>query len=53
MDKDNKKVVYYVLGAVALATGVYLVANKELVKNGWFWVKNLINLNNKKQEDGE
>lgn len=47
--KKDFKVGYYVLGAVALATGIYLVANKEAVKNGWFWVKNLINKKDKKQ----
>lgn len=51
MISDKKKVVYYLLGTVALVTGVYMIANKDEVKRGFEWLKNSIKLNNKSKEN--
>jgi hypothetical protein len=45
-DKD-KKVVYYVLGIAALATGVYFLSSNEQVKAQFNWLKNIFNVKKK------
>jgi hypothetical protein len=53
MISDKKKAVYYVLGAAALITGVYVLANKEEVKRGLEWIKNSVKLKTKKDKNEE
>lgn len=51
MIESKKKVVYYVLGSAALITGIYFLANKDDVKRGFEWIKNMVKLN-KKEKNG-
>lgn len=51
MNSGKGKVVYYVLGLTALATGIYVLANKDDVKRGFDWVKNLVKFKSKNKED--
>jgi hypothetical protein len=51
MSKENKNVIYYVLGFTALATGIYYLSSKDEVKNYFSYLKNLIKLNKKDKND--
>lgn len=51
MSSGKGKVVYYVLGLTALATGIYVLANKDDVKRGFDWFKNLVRLKPKNKQD--
>lgn len=39
---NNKKVIYYVLGVTALATGMYFLSNKDEVKRYLDYLKGLV-----------
>lgn len=51
MISDRKKVVYYVLGTIALVSGIYMIANKDEVKRAFEWLKNSIKLNKVKKDE--
>jgi hypothetical protein len=53
MISDKKKVVYYILGTIALVSGIYMIADKDEVKRGLEWIKNSIKVNNKSKDNGK
>ena len=53
MSSSKGKVVYYVLGVTALATGIYFFADKDDVKRGFDWFKGLIKSKSKTDEQSK
>jgi hypothetical protein len=47
MAKKDQKVIYYVLGFTALATGIYYLSNKDEIKKYFEYLKSFISLNKK------